>query len=124
MPALVIAALKGHSQAQLVERLRAGSAWQDHGLVFPTEVGTLMDPSNLRRDFTKATKAAGLGHWHPHEMRHSCASILAAAGIPIQDIADVLGHATLRMISEVYRHRIVASAAGAVGPMERLFPNP
>ncbi len=123
MPQPVVSALQAHRHRQLQERLRAGSAWEDLGLVFPTEIGTLMDPSNLRRDFTKCTKAAGLGHWHPHEMRHSAASLIAASGVPIQDVADVLGHASLRTTDEVYRHKIVASADGAVGPMEHLFSN-
>ncbi len=124
MPAPVVVALKTHRQRQLLERMRAGSAWEDQGLVFPTEIGTLMDPSNLRREFTRCTKKAGLGHWYPHEMRHSASSILQAAGVPAQSVADVLGHASLRMTTEVYRHKIVASASGAVGAMEQLFTKP
>ncbi len=123
MPQPVTTALKDHRQRQLAERLRGGAAWEDNGLVFPNELGGLMDPSNFRREFSKYTNKAGLGHWHPHEMRHSAASILAASGVPIQDVADVLGHATLRMTSEVYRHRITATADAAVAPMERLFSN-
>ena len=51
-------------------------------------------------------KAAGLGHWTPSELRHSAASLLSAAGVPLEVIADVLGHASTRMLEQHYRHQV------------------
>jgi integrase len=67
------------------------------------------------------TERAGIGHWHPHELRHSAASLLSASDVPIEQIADLLGHASIRMTSLVYRHRVATSISAAVLPMERLF---
>ena len=39
--------LRRHRVAQNKERLRRGSLWQDHGLVFPSQVGTPMNPDNF-----------------------------------------------------------------------------
>jgi integrase len=75
-------------------------------LVFTTTEGTPIDPSNLRRQFAKLTNDAGLGNWHPHELRHSTASILSATGTPLEHIADTLGHDGTRMTALVYRHAI------------------
>src|SRR5579871_3925553 len=70
---------------------RAQEAWQDMGLV-ATSTGTPPDPSNLRRAFSAMTTKAGLGHWHPHELRRSAGSILSAAGVRIEVVSDIMGH--------------------------------
>jgi integrase len=121
MPSIVASALRQHRIRQHRERLSAGAAWRDADLVFSTEVGTFIDPSNLRRSFSQMTQRAGIGHWHPHELRHSAASLLSADGVPIEQIADLLGHTSIRMTSMVYRHRVAASVNAAVSPMERMF---
>jgi integrase len=106
---------------QVEERLAAGSAWVDLDLVFTTTIGTPINPSNLRRSFRRVTDAAGLGRWHPHELRHSAASLLSAAGVPLEVVADVLGHDGTRMTALVYRHAVSPTVSAAVAPMESLF---
>jgi integrase len=120
MPTPVIEALKAHRIRQAADRLQA-PIWHDADLVFTTAIGGPLDPSNLRRGFSTLTWEADLGHWHPHELRHSAASILSAAGVPIEQIADVLGHAGTRTTSAVYRHLIEPSVRAAVTPMETAF---
>lgn len=120
MPAPVVKVLRRHRTAQTSER-REAEVWSDHDLVFTSEVGTPLDPSHLRRRFAQLTEAAGLGHWHPHELRHSAASILSASGVPLEVIADVLGHQGTRTTSAVYRHLLEPTIRGAVGPMESAF---
>jgi integrase len=73
--------------------------------VFPTIIGTPIDHSNLRRIFERVSQAAGLGHWSPNELRHSAASLLIAKGVPIQEVADLLGNSP-RMLMQTYRHRV------------------
>lgn len=95
LPQPVVTALRAHKVRQAKERLVAGPGWTDTGLVFTTEIGTPIDPSNLRREFNEAFKKAGLGHWHPHELRHSAASIMLAQRVPLEVVADVLGHSSI-----------------------------
>ena len=60
------------------------------GLVFTTEVGTPIDPSNMNRRLAKVTEAVGLGRWSMTELaRHSAASLLSDAGVPLELIAAV-----------------------------------
>jgi integrase len=120
MPTPVVDALRAHRTRQSEERL-AAPVWEANDLVFSSVVGTPLDPSNLRRGFAKLTRAAGLGHWHPHELRHSAASILSASGVPIEQIADVLGHAGTRTTSAVYRHLIEPTVRHAASTMELVF---
>ena len=98
-----------------------GEQWLDLGLVFPTGRGTLLDPANLRRALRTVTEKAGLGRWHPHELRHSAASLLSAAGVPLEEVADVLGHASTRVTSATYRHLTTPTVEAGAGPMEDLL---
>lgn len=72
--------LRRHRVRQAEERMAVGEAWEDHGLVFPSEVGTPLDPDNVSHRFSKICRLAGLGHWHLHELRHSGASLMLAQG--------------------------------------------
>jgi integrase len=123
LPVSVIDSLRTHRARQAQERLVAGALWASSDLVFATEVGTFIDPSNFRRAFGRITQDAGLGHWHPHELRHSAASLLSAEGVPLEAVADLLGHTSTRTTSDVYRHRVGESIVAAVTPMDALFGN-
>src|SRR6266567_3471835 len=64
-------ALRAHLEMQAADRLTAGGAWQDQGLVFCTRAGTPLDAANIRRQFRDITDAAGLGRgWTPQELTH------------------------------------------------------
>ncbi|MCY7364135.1 MAG: site-specific integrase [Frankiaceae bacterium] len=105
LPAAAENALRDHRARPLAQQRLMGEHWQDLGLVFPTGRGSLLDPANLRRSLRTVTEQAGLGRWHPHELRHSVASLLSAAGVPLEEVADVLGHASTRVTYATYRHR-------------------
>ena len=99
----------------------AAPSWFDERLVFATRVGTLLEPQNVARTLRKFTDAAGLGKWSPNELRHSAASLLCAAGVPLEHVADILGHTNTRMLEQTYRHAIQPSITAAVIPMDQLF---
>ena len=123
MPHPLVEALRGNREVQDSEREAAGEAW-DPGwpdLVFTSLLGTPLDPSNVRRMFKELTNSAGLGDWSPNELRHSCVSILSSRGVPLEEIADVMGHDGTRMTSKVYRHIGTPSIGAAAGPMEEVF---
>jgi len=113
---ITLAALKAHRARQAAEKLKAGNAWTDAGLVFTTEIGTPIDPANLRRAFRALIKAAGIpakqptddcprpGQWHPNEMRHSAGSYMDHMGIPPKRVAAILGHEGTRTTETVYIH--------------------
>jgi integrase len=123
MPALVVDALRTHKARYAAERLAFGHSWPGEwaDLVFVSEAGTPIDPANLRRAFSTVAKKANLGHLRPYDARHSACSLLCAAGVPLEHVADVLGHESTRMASHVYRHAIAPSVTAAVEPMERVL---
>ncbi len=98
--------LRRHRLRQAQEQLAVGAAWCDHGLIFPSEVGTPLDPDNFSHVFSRLCQRAGLGHWHPHELRHSGASLMLAQGTPLHVVSEVLGHASIAITKDVYGHLV------------------
>jgi integrase len=123
MPAPVVEALRRHRAAMAAERLAAGGAWPERwaGLVFVSEAGTALDPSNLRRHFERVCAAAGVGRLRPYELRHSAASLLSAAGVHAEVVGDVLGHDGTRMVAQVYRHAVAPTVRAAAETWERVL---
>ena len=76
----LVARFRQHRARQAETQMAAGPLWQDYGLIFASEIGTPMDPDNFSRSFARLCERAGLGHWHPHELRHSGASLMLAQG--------------------------------------------
>ncbi len=123
IPPPVVDALKAQKVQQKTDHVAAGRIWRNAlGLVFTTEVGTPLDPSNVRRTFTRLADAAGLDHLHPHMLRHATASLLSAAGVPLEDISDTLGHRSVTVTAEIYRHPIAPVRSGHMAAMSQLLP--
>lgn len=104
VPEPVVRALLEHQSRQKIERRSARELWEDHDLVFCTTIGTPLDPDGHRKSFAALTERAGIGRWHPHELRHSATSIMLASGVPIDVVSKVLGHTSIRITADVYGH--------------------
>ncbi len=64
---------------------------------------------------------AGLGHWHPHELRHSAASLMLASGVKLQVVSEVLGHSSIRMTADVYGHILDPDRQQAASAMSEVL---
>jgi len=98
------AVLKGVKVRQAAERLRAGSVWTDTGHVFTTEFGQPCDPRNALRALKVAATATGLDGIGLHTLRHSAASVMLSAGVPLKVVSDLLGHSGISVTADVYGH--------------------
>ena len=118
----IMARLRQHRGRQAQAKMSAGSLWHDHGLIFTTERGTAIDPDNFSHAFSTLCKRAGLGHWHPHELRHSGASLMLAQGTPLHVVSEILGHASIVITKDVYGHLVEGDKRSAADLMsEALF---
>lgn len=113
-------------RAQRVEIAKfklAARVWSTNGhdLVFPSGNGVPYDLSHARRELEQICAAAGVPRITPHELRHSCASILNDRGVPLELIADLLGHRDVTTLTVTYRHRLRPSADAAVAVMGQMF---
>ncbi|MFC6665832.1 tyrosine-type recombinase/integrase [Deinococcus radiopugnans] len=99
-----VAVLRTHQAKQVEERNQMGAKWKEHGLVFPTQVGTYLDSANLSRTFQQLIKAAGVPVIRLHDLRHTPANLLALRGVTPKVIADRLGHTNVSFTLQVYTY--------------------
>jgi integrase len=100
--------LRSHRARQARERLAAGPGWAESELLFTTRKGRPIDPDNFAHYFHRLCARAELGHWTPHELRHSAASIMLAHGTPLWVVSEVLGHASVAITKDIYGHLLGA----------------
>jgi integrase len=112
-PALVTI-LKKHRTAQLEERMHAANVWQDHGLVFTTQLGTPVEPRSLLRVVEAAASHAGIEGVGAHTLRHSVATAWLESGVHIKAVSDLLGHSSISVTGDTYGHSSDSAARAAV----------
>jgi integrase len=110
LPADLVEWFAEHRRAQLAERL-AARRWDDDRLVFASPIGAVIEPHTSRDHLARLcrtldTADAPFPVIRPNELRHSCASLLSDEGVPLELIADLLGHASTDMLDRTYRHRL------------------
>lgn len=126
MTDLLVATIRRHRDEQAERRRSARMYWSTdprwNDLVFTSEVGTPLDPSHARRDFKKICAHADVPYLSLYETRHTIASLMVDADVPIREVADLLGHKDLEMVVKRYRHRtngIVESHVAVLGALDQ-----
>ena len=112
-----VALLRSVKLSQAVERLKAVSIWVETGHVFTTQIGTAVDPRNALRAISTAAKASGMTGVGLHTLRHSFATHMLEAGVPLHTVSELLGHSSVAVTGDVYGH---VSTEGARSAVERL----
>jgi integrase len=106
LPALVREALVAHRVRQDQECLplhpEPGDVFAD--LVFTTTLGTPLDGISVTRRFQRILRAAGLPRQRFHDLRHACASLLLAQGVPARVVMETLGHSEISLTLNTYSH--------------------
>ena len=71
------------------------------GYICVDEMGKLLSPHYLTEAFAKLLKKHGLRKIRYHDLRHSCASLLLANGVPMKQIQEWLGHSDFSTTANV-----------------------
>jgi integrase len=122
LPAAAVQALRAWQDSQAGERLAAGDDWHDTGLVFTSHHGAALDAANVRKMFKRICTAAGIGDgWTPRELRTSFVSLLSHRGVPVEEIARLVGHASTRTTEIVYRRELRPVITTGAEIMDQLF---
>jgi len=117
----ILSALRSHRSRQLEERLSLGSHWQETGLVFTSTIGTPLDHRNVVRKFHALLEKAKLPRFRFHDLRHSCASLLIAQGVPARTVMEILGHSQISLTMNTYAHVMPAMKMEAIDLMESIL---
>jgi integrase len=112
-------ALRAHLERQLRDMEILGDRYRDQGLVFTTDTGAPINPSNLRqRNFAPLLKRAGLPHMRFHDLRHTCATLLLSRGVHPKFVQELLGHATIAITLDTYSHVMPSMGDATAKAME------
>ena len=114
-----VATLKAHRKRQLEECMAKAGLWEDHGLVFPSSVGTPKSQRNLNREFKNTAKRAGLpDHFKLYDLRHTCAALLLSRNVHPKYVQELLGHASIALTLDTYSHVIPGMDGGTGGAID------
>lgn len=78
-------------EEQHIEKAWRGEVWQEHGLIFPSEIDTPLSPRNVVRTFTDTQKEAGLDPVTLHDLRQTCATLQGDHEASDRVIGAILG---------------------------------
>jgi integrase len=102
LPAICVTALRIREHDQAAARQSVGDAWIDTGLVFTTRTGTPFEPRNFNRRFDVRCARAGVRRITVHDVRHTCATLLAALDVHPRVAMRILRHAQIDVTMNVY----------------------
>lgn len=68
------------------------------------EIGDIIKPNYVSCGFPKLLEEHGLRRVRYHDLRHSCASLLLANGVPMKQIQEWLGHSDFSTTANIYAH--------------------
>lgn len=88
------------------------------GYVFVNELGERMRPNYLTEYFPKYIAKHGMPKMRFHDLRHSCASLLLANGVPLKQIQEWLGHSDFSTTANIYAHLDYRSKISSAQAME------
>jgi len=117
----LVSALRALKVERQRECLAAGVTVPD--VVFTTPSLTRLGEQNFTRAFKRILRDAKLpGHFSPHSLRHSFASLLLQKGAPLEDVSRLLGHADVGLTSKTYGRWLRPDTAGVVALLDEIAP--
>jgi integrase len=113
--------LYDHKKAQQLQRIKLGKRWIDNDLIFPSSVGTPLEPSNFDRIWRGVRDRADL-KCRFHDLRHLAASMmLVKLRIAPTEVAAVLGHTQTSTTLDIYGHLLPSIGSQTAHEMEELI---
>lgn len=100
----VMKLLRAQKVHQTEQKLMAGPAWEDTGLVFTNEFGRYISYRALYDSFKRTVNQIEIPSARIHDLRHTYAVNCIRAGDDIKTVQGNLGHATAAFTLDVYGH--------------------
>ncbi|MBO5213640.1 MAG: tyrosine-type recombinase/integrase [Clostridia bacterium] len=99
------------------EELNAGLTEKQKEETKPTQ--TTMKANDLTTRFPEILEKKGLRRMRFHDLRHSCASVLLAQGVPMKQIQEWLGHSDMSTTANIYSHLDAVTKADTGAAMSK-----
>jgi integrase len=107
VPLLVrtVQALQIHRDRQGAERLALADGYRDHNFVFANDRGEPLRGDGLYKyHWLPALTRLKLLRIRLHDARHSAATMLLEAGVPLKVVQEMLGHSSITVTGDLYSH--------------------
>lgn len=99
-----IATLRSWRKKQMEERLALGLGRDDAGLVFARPDGAPLHPDFVSQTFDRLVARLKLPAIRLHDLRHTHASLLLRANVPVKVVSERLGHTNPSFTISTYQH--------------------
>lgn len=120
----VVAVLREHRARQNERRLLLGPEWEDADLVFCGLRGRPLQPSTIYHAHVRMARQAGVRRIPFHSLRHTHATLLLLANVPVKVVSERLGHASVTITMQIYQHVLPEMQAEATAKLEQLLHGP
>lgn len=122
LPESCVVALEAHQTLQDQERTFAGAEWRDEwGLVFTEDDGSPLSRVAVTRRFQRILEGADIPKRRFHDLRHTCATLLLAQGVPLKVVQETLGHTLFSTTADIYSHVLPVLMADAASKMDAIL---
>lgn len=124
--------LRRHKAQQAAIKLANRSVYQDFGLVFAKDwwgmkrhsdtLGHPLQSNNIGQgEFKRLTAEAGIKPIKFHGLRHTCATLLLQAGVPVHVVQERLGHKKIEITLGIYAHVLPSMQQDAASRLAALL---
>lgn len=113
LSAAVVEELKSHRARQAEEQLRLGIRPDDDSFVVAQIDGRPLQPRSLTHEWMRLIQKTTLPRIRFHDLRHSHASQMLAAGVHPKIASERLGHSTIGITFDLYSHVMPGMQADA-----------
>jgi integrase len=125
-----LALLSAHKRQQAELKMANRTRYKDHGLIFAqawdegcnrAALGSPLNLISVWRRLTRLCDAAKVRRINVHGLRHTCATLMLAAGVPPHVVQKRLGHSNIAMTLGVYSHVLPSQQADAADRLAQLL---
>ena len=113
--------LRNHKREQQIMINSSGRDWIALDFAFPSNAGTPITASNIRRAFRRLLTASRLPKIRFHDLRCTAASLMLNYGIPVLIVSKRLRHSKPSITIDVYGHLIPSRQEEAAQLMDNLM---
>jgi site-specific recombinase XerD len=118
LTAPTISVLKAHRDRQRFQRQMLADVWSADDLIVTTTIGTVVNPSSIKRSLNSLIAQAQLPRTITHGLRHMAATVMLKAGVSPALVALKLGHSDIGTTVDRYGHLVISDQSAANAALE------
>ncbi|WP_199444489.1 tyrosine-type recombinase/integrase [Umezawaea beigongshangensis] len=117
-----VTVLRRHRTQQRADQMAWGPAWQGSGRIFTREDGSQLVPDWVTDRHERQQGETDLPPVRMHDLRHTAASLMLAAGVDITVVQETLGHSSSTLTRDTYTSVFPSVARDAAEATARTVP--